>query len=186
MRVIAGRFRGRSLKAPRGEATRPTTDRVREALFGVLGDVAGDRVLDLYAGSGAIGIEALSRGAGHVVFVESARAAVACIRHNLELLDAEPAGTVIPGRVERSGGRLRGLGPFDLVYCDPPWSRLEPSLGVLRDLVEGDRALICGRIVVEHPTRAVLADLGKLVGQPFDRRVYGDTTLSFFRVYAET
>ncbi len=91
MRVVAGEFRGRRLRAPRGRRTRPTADRVREALFSMLGDVAGARVLDLYAGSGALGIEALSRGAASAVFVERDPRAVAAIRRNLDASGAEAA-----------------------------------------------------------------------------------------------
>ena len=88
MRVVAGEFGGRRLQAPRGRATRPTADRVREALFSMLGDVGGARVLDLYAGSGALGIEALSRGAASAVFVDSEARAAEAIRRNLDTLGA--------------------------------------------------------------------------------------------------
>jgi len=91
VRVIAGEFRGRRLKAPPGRATRPTSDRVREALFSILGDVSGNRVLDLFAGSGALGIEALSRGAGEAVFVESGRRAADALRANLRAVGDPPA-----------------------------------------------------------------------------------------------
>ncbi len=185
MRVIAGNLRGRPLKAPRGDATRPTTDRVREALFAMLGDLAGDRVLDPYAGSGAIGIEALSRGARHVVFVESARPAVACIRHNLEQLGLKRAATVLSSRVEKSRARVQGVGPFDLVYCDPPWSHLERSVVGLRDLLEGGLAAGGGTIVIEHPARATIPELGPELGRLSDRRLYGDTALSVFRIPSE-
>src|SRR4051795_9908485 len=89
MRVIAGQWGGRRLAAPPGRATRPTGDRVREALFSILGPLDGERVLDLYAGSGALGIEALSRGAGEAVFVDSDQRAVAAIRRNLEAIGVE-------------------------------------------------------------------------------------------------
>src|SRR5260370_40047690 len=94
MRVVAGRFGGQTLAAPRGRATRPTPERVREALFSILGDVAGERVLDLFAGSGALGIEALSRGAGEATLVDSSRSAIEAIRRNLAALgtDAEVVG----------------------------------------------------------------------------------------------
>src|ERR687886_2242896 len=92
MRVVAGTWGGRRLQAPRGDATRPTSDRVREALFSVLGDrVAGARVLDLFAGSGALGIEALSRGAAGATFVESAPAAIRAVRDNLDALGFDGA-----------------------------------------------------------------------------------------------
>src|SRR5947199_10819821 len=87
MRVVAGAYKGRRLQAPRGERTRPTADRVREALFSILGDVSGTRVLDLFAGSGALGIEALSRGAASATFVDSAPAAITATRRNLEALN---------------------------------------------------------------------------------------------------
>src|SRR4051794_25945467 len=91
MRVIAGQYRGRRLTAPRGETTRPTSDRVREALFSILGDVRGLRVLDLFAGSGALGIEALSRGAAEAVFVDSSKRAADAIRANLSAVGDPPA-----------------------------------------------------------------------------------------------
>ena len=103
MRVVAGAFRGRRLAAPRGRSTRPTADRVREALFSMLGDVEGARVLDLYAGSGALGIEALSRGAASAVFVDDDALAVAAIERNLEPLGAD--GTVV--RADASATRAR-------------------------------------------------------------------------------
>ena len=98
MRVVAGELRGRRLVAPSGDATRPTADRVREALFSILGDVSGARVLDLYAGSGALGIEALSRGAAAATFVDSSQEAVAAIRRNLSELGLEAVVQCLPRR----------------------------------------------------------------------------------------
>ena len=122
MRIVAGEYGGRRLHAPRGTRTRPTADRVREALFSMLGDVSGARVLDLYAGSGALGIEALSRGAASAVFVERDARAAATITRNLDALGAD-------AEVRRQDA-LRflasGAGPFDLVFCDPPYD-LAPS-----------------------------------------------------------
>ena len=94
MRVIAGRLGGRTLKAPRGRLTRPTSDRVREALFSMLGDVTGAAVLDLYAGTGALGIEALSRGASRAVMVEMDRSVAQALRENAKTLEAEGAAIV--------------------------------------------------------------------------------------------
>src|SRR5512144_2567254 len=121
MRVIAGKFRGRPLRAPRGLTTRPTADRAREAIFQILGDLTGLRVLDLYAGTGAMGIEALSRGAGHAVFVESDAAAAKAIRDNVERLGLTGQTTLLTAVVERARPRLEKLGPFDLVLADSPW-----------------------------------------------------------------
>src|SRR3954469_1377568 len=113
MRVIAGAWKGRTLKAPPGQATRPTSDRVREALFSILGDIQGFRVLDLYAGSGALGIEALSRGAAEAIFVESARRAADAVRANLRAVGDPPAKL----RVEPAFAFLEresGQGAYDL------------------------------------------------------------------------
>ena len=179
MRVVSGRLRGRALKAPRGSSTRPTTDRVREALFSVLGDLEGVIVLDLYAGSGALAIEALSRGASRAVFVESARPALACIRDNLAQLGLEASTDVVADRVERARGRLLPLAPFELVLCDPPWHQLDRCLACLPRLLGGVVAAEA-TIVVEHPAKVPIPSLEPLAGQPFDVRIYGDTGLSLF------
>src|SRR5829696_2263003 len=121
MRIVAGQFRGRRLQAPHGTSVRPTSDRVREALFSILGDVTGLRVLDLFAGSGALGIEALSRGAADAVFVESSRRAAEVVRENLRAVGEEDA----PVRVESVQAYLRrasGQATYDLVFADPPYS----------------------------------------------------------------
>lgn len=121
MRVIAGEWRGRRLVAPAGMATRPTADRTRETLFSMLvsrlGSFEGLRVADLFAGSGALGIEALSRGAALACFVEQDRAAIDAIRANLGALKAEGRATVRPG----SATRLPKEPPFDLILADPPY-----------------------------------------------------------------
>jgi 16S rRNA (guanine966-N2)-methyltransferase len=117
VRVVAGEFGGRRLAAPPGRGTRPTADRVREALFSMLGDVSGLRVLDLFAGSGALGIEALSRGAASATFVENDARAAATIRSNLDVLGAE-------GEVSRRDALAflgSAAGSYDLVFADPPY-----------------------------------------------------------------
>ena len=129
MRVVAGTFKGRRLVAPRGTRTRPTADRVREALFSMLGDVGGARVLDLYAGSGALGIEALSRGADSAVFVESDARAIAAIERNLASIGVE--ATVWRRDVLRFLARADG--PFDLVFCDPPYDSASRLAGPLAE-----------------------------------------------------
>jgi 16S rRNA (guanine966-N2)-methyltransferase len=119
MRIIAGRWRGRKLAAPAGVTTRPTSDRAREALFSMLtsriGSFEGLRVADLFAGSGALGLEALSRGAGHCVFVDNDRAAVEAIRANVAALGAEAE------ILQRAAEHLRPDAPVDLVFLDPPY-----------------------------------------------------------------
>ncbi|HEY0113017.1 MAG TPA: 16S rRNA (guanine(966)-N(2))-methyltransferase RsmD [Allosphingosinicella sp.] len=141
MRIIAGRWRGRPLVTPAGAATRPTADRVREALFSMLqsrlGSFEGLEVADLFAGSGALGLEALSRGAARCVFVESDRDAVEAIRNNLRALDA--AGEALPGRAEH----VRLPSPLDLVFLDPPYgSGLAPEVLARLPLAPGGWASV--------------------------------------------
>lgn len=146
MRVIAGLAKGRRLVAPEGLDTRPMTDRVREALFSSLGErVRGARVLDLYAGAGSIGIEALSRGAASAVFVESGRAALEALRANLAAVDL--GGTVVGITVERFLERPAGV--FDLVFIDPPWPlptpEVEEVLARLVGLLSDDAEVVVSR-----------------------------------------
>ena len=127
MRIIAGRHRGRRLAAPAGEATRPTADRVRQALFDMLwhapwggrGAVADRRVLDAFAGTGALGLEALSRGAAHATFLETARPALAALRANIAACGAEAASTVLAADATRPP---RAPLPCALVFLDPPYA----------------------------------------------------------------
>src|SRR6202034_3811578 len=129
MRVIAGRLGGRRLSAPRGRTTRPTSDRVREALFSMLGPIDGTSVLDLFAGTGALGIEALSRGAAKALFVERDAAAVAALKGNLARLElGEPQARVRVGEALaalRSARSARET--YDLVFVDPPYDQLRDS-----------------------------------------------------------
>src|SRR5215212_8363551 len=123
MRVIAGSYKGRRLQAPPGLATRPTSDRVREALFSILGArVESARVLDLFAGSGALGIEALSRGAAAATFVDNAAPAIRALEANLR--DVEADATVVRAEVRRFlGGASRSARQYDLVFLDPPYQQ---------------------------------------------------------------
>jgi 16S rRNA (guanine966-N2)-methyltransferase len=171
MRIIAGTHGGRELIAPKGRATRPTSDRVREALFSILGDINGLRVLDLFSGSGALAIEALSRGARHATLVDSAAPAIAVIRRNLEALglDAEvvrqPAARFLQA-ASRDGRQ------YDLVFLDPPY-RHASTLG--RELTSALRPILAGdsRVVAESDRRAPLGLELALV----DERRYGDTLI---------
>ena len=180
MRVIAGAYRGRRLSTPAGRSTRPTSDRVREALFSILGPVAGLRALDLYAGSGALGIEALSRGAADVVFVDSDRRAAAAIRANLQRLGAagERAPTLVITRdALRFLSSTPAAGPrFDLVFVDPPYDsapRLTGQLSKLLPAVLSEKA----RVVTESDRRAPL----ELALPLADERLYGDTRIAIHR-----
>jgi 16S rRNA (guanine966-N2)-methyltransferase len=174
VRVVAGHLGGRRLSAPRGAATRPTSDRVREALFSILGPLDGERVLDLFAGSGALGIESLSRGAQHAVFVERARPALAALRANLAALELGPGVAEVRPIDARAALRDARAGgeSYDLVFLDPPY-RLAAGLG--GELSEGLSGLLerGARVVSESDRRAPL-DLD------FDiitERRYGDTLI---------
>jgi 16S rRNA (guanine966-N2)-methyltransferase len=167
---------GRTLRSPRGRATRPTPERVREALFSILGQIEGQRVLDLFAGSGAMAIEALSRGAGSATLVDSSAAAVAAIRHNLRSLglDAEVRHQRVLGFLEGARGDAR---QYDLVFVDPPYRQAdalarELSTALVPLLADG------ARVVTESDRRAPL-QLVRL--QLLDERRYGDTLT---RIYA--
>ena len=172
MRVVAGAFKGRRLQAPRGARTRPTSDKVREALFSLLGHVSGLRVLDLYAGSGALGIEALSRGAASATFVERDQPAVAALRRNLAAVGADAA--------VRRQDALRFLasasGPFDLVFVDPPYDSAVRVAGPLSQRLPA--VLTQGaRVVTESDKRAPLE-----LALPLEvERVYGDTRVAIHR-----
>jgi 16S rRNA (guanine966-N2)-methyltransferase len=169
VRVVAGEFRGRRLAAPRGARTRPTADRVREALFSMLGEVSGARVLDLYAGSGALGIEALSRGADSAVFVERDPRAVAVIERNLASLGLEQR--VVRQDAVRFLARAEGM--FDLVFCDPPYDAASRLAGPLAEHLPG-RTAKGARIVTESDKRTPL----ELPLPLLTERTYGDTRIA--------
>jgi 16S rRNA (guanine966-N2)-methyltransferase len=175
VRVVAGRFGGRRLTAPPGRDTRPTSDRVREALFAVLGDLAGARVLDLFAGSGALGIEALSRSAAEATFVDSAPAALAAIRANLEPLESESEVRRADARAFLRNARRAGA-TYDLIFLDPPYrlaGRLGPELSPLLPPVLAPGA----RVVCESDRRDPL----ELALPLADARRYGDTLIRIHR-----
>jgi len=171
VRIIAGRFGGRRLSAPPGRATRPTSDRVREALFSILGPLDGARVLDLYAGTGALGIEALSRGAASAVFVERDARVVAGLRGNLEALGAEADVRRADALAALRDARKRGE-TYDLVLCDPPY-RLAPDLGGPLSEALVPVLAASARVVTESDRRAPL-DLHLPLT---DERRYGDTLI---------
>lgn len=179
-RLIAGTAGGRRLQVPPGRDTRPTSDRVREALFNRLqhdGWLDGTRVLDLYAGSGALGLEAASRGARDVLLVEDRRAAVQAIRHNIA--SSGLAGvTVVAAGVERVLARAAEQ-PFDLVLADPPYSLDDDALAdVLSLLVGGGWLAERGAVVVERASRSTRPRWPHGVAATGDRR-YGETRLWF-------
>jgi 16S rRNA (guanine966-N2)-methyltransferase len=173
MRIIAGSAKGRPLKGPKGPKTRPMMDRAKEAIFSMLGSsVVGARVLDLYAGSGSLGLEALSRGADGAVFVEWRREAARILRGNLDTVGL--GGTVVVEKVEDF--LSRGRGAFDLVFVDPPYEVPLPSVQmVLEQLV---RWLSDGATVVVHRR----AGSGEVAGSEgltvVDCRRYGDAEIT--------
>jgi 16S rRNA (guanine966-N2)-methyltransferase len=180
VRVVAGNLRGRVLSTPSGLSTRPTAARAREAMFSILGDVSGANVLDLYAGSGALGIEALSRGAARAVFVESDRKALACLRDNVERLELAPRARVVGARAEAATSAIGTSGGFTLVLCDPPWAALDRAVALLSRL----RSLFASgaRVVLEHPAR-LSPEVPGLAA--YDTRRWGDTGATFFECSAD-
>ena len=171
MRVIAGTRGGRGLRAPAGTGTRPTSDRVREAVFSMLGSVEGDRVLDLFAGSGALGIEALSRGAGEATFVESVPAVAAVIRANLRTLDLAGEVAVRPALAYVTAAAAAAR-QYDLVFADPPY-RLASSVGPELSAALPSVLSPAGRVVTESDRRDPLEFDLPLVRE----RRYGDTVI---------
>jgi 16S rRNA (guanine966-N2)-methyltransferase len=170
MRIVAGRWRGRRIKAPAGDRVRPTADRVREAWMSIIGPwIPGARVLDLFAGSGALGLEALSRGAAVAEFVEIAPASLAVLRANVDALDAA-AGVVI----HRADAMrfVQALEPhaFDIAFADPPYDH-----GAATQLAERWLEVSFADILgIEHRVSEHLPGEG-------ERRKYGDTVITFFR-----
>lgn len=183
LRVVGGEHSGRRLRGPAGPGTRPTADRVREAIFALLGDlVPGARVLDLYAGTGALAIEALSRGARHADLVEVGPRACVIIRHNLALASVADRARVLRLSVERALPVL--VGPYDLVLADPPYAEADVP-GLLGRLDSEGLVAPEGRIVVEHSSRLVAPDKAAGFGL-WKRRRYGDATVSIYRPAPET
>ncbi len=156
MRVIGGEYRGLRLRAPRGMGTRPPTGRVRESIFSALGDSVREAdVLDLYAGSGSFGIEALSRGGNSAVFVERSRPALAALRSNLELVGAEDAATVISSSVERYLSDDAEDPSFDIVFADPPWDISSEELAGVLEKVSGRMSRGAVAVVTRRASDAV-------------------------------
>lgn len=183
MRIIGGECSGRKLRAPRGQATRPTSDRVREAIFNILGPPGDDaQILDLYAGAGGLGLEALSRGAARATFVDHALLATECLLGNALALGYGDRACVLRASAQQALSRLCQKGArFAWIFVDPPYATAEAAHtltslgGVCEDLV-GDS----GVVVVEHARKKTPDDrYGRLACT--DRRRYGDTEVSFFR-----
>lgn len=181
MRVIAGTNRGRRLYTPRTHHLRPTSDRVREALFSILGDrLTKSRILDLYAGTGAVGIEALSRGAAHVTSVESDKDALELLRRNMQICRI---GDELSLRGQAVQQFLRNPdqwnGPYDIIFADPPYSDAEECVSLLSEPQSQDLFSTDSWLVIEHATRTTMpVAVGRT--QFLRRYRYGDTSLSVY------
>jgi 16S rRNA (guanine966-N2)-methyltransferase len=177
VRIVAGRFKGRTLKGPASSGVRPTSDGLRETLFNVLGHrVDGSRVLDGFAGTGAVGLEALSRGAARVTFVEKDPKAMAVIRHNIAKCGVASECDVLLADMQRVAERYPGFGPFSLVFLDPPY-----DLGGQEQILTyaGRWVAPDGTLVLEHSKRHVPPErVGSLVRYRILQA--GDSALSFY------
>src|ERR1044071_5795110 len=170
VRIVGGNLGGRLLRAPAGAATRPTSEKVREAVCNILDPVADARVLDLFAGSGALGLEALSRGATHVTFVDSARAAVTAIRNNLRALDVADRASVVAGDAVISAARLAPVVPWRLLFVDPPYRSDLATRAVAA--LPPDHLAADAVVVIEHDRHNAPPDqVGSLLRT--DQRCYG-------------
>ena len=182
MRVIGGQARGRRLKAPKGKSVRPTASRVKEALFNILPrDLSGAKVLDLFAGTGNLTIEALSRGAAEATLIDSSAEAGKIIRENLRRSNLIHRAKIWIAPVTRAARLLaRREESFDIIFLDPPYGqRLVET--TLKMVAEGELLRDSGVLIAEHSVRDPVEErYGSLVLH--DRRRYGDTVLSFFRV----
>lgn len=185
MRIIAGKFRGRALVAPKGDATRPTADRTRESIFNVLAarvdvDFDGARIVDLFAGSGAMGFEALSRGGAFCLFVETDHAARGAIRDNIEALGLFGVTRLHRRSATALGPKPAGVGPaFTIAFLDPPYGQdlTPPTLGALRDggWLAADALIVAEQGARESP--AVAAGFEEI-----DRREYGAAQIGLYRL----
>ncbi len=185
MRIVGGQFRGRTLKSPSSQAIRPTSDKLRESVFNILAHAYGDpitdaRVLDLFAGTGALGIEALSRGAKFALFVDEGTEARGLIRANVEAMSLTGV-TKIFRRDAAKMGEIGALAPFDLVFCDPPYGKgfAEKSIASAR----AGKWLAAGALVVVE--EAVKAAFKTPEGfEEIERREYGDSEIVILRLAA--
>jgi 16S rRNA (guanine966-N2)-methyltransferase len=181
VRIIAGVHKGRRLVTPRGDVTRPTADQVRIALMDTLMPwLPGARVLDLFAGAGGVGLEALSRGAAHITFVERDARAVVALRDNIAACGVAPAARVLREDVGRALARLAREGErFGVIFLDPPYEA-EATTPTLVALGAGDVLAAGALVVAQHLTKRAPGDVAGVL-RAFRTRRFGETTLTFFR-----
>ena len=182
MRIVAGKFKGREIKGPVSDATRPTSDRVRESLFNILAhgiegfSIEGARVLDLFAGTGALGLEAISRGAKYCCFVEEDAGARGVIRTN-----ADACGVIGQTRIWRRDatdlGPCAPQSPYDLIFVDPPYAK-GFSEKTLATIIQGGWLADNGVVVLEESAKIIIADISGFVA--LNMREYGDTQIVFY------
>jgi 16S rRNA (guanine(966)-N(2))-methyltransferase RsmD len=188
MRVIAGTYRSRQLTAPSGARTRPTSDRLRETLFNIVAPrIAGARFADLYAGTGAVGIEALSRGADHIYFAEKAAPAVAAIRANLGALGIDAGYSIEPrGTATLLDTLTKSATPLNLIFLDPPWEADAEYTATLQFLGSPRASSVLAPdalIIAEHTSRTpLLTRYGNLAQNR--TLVQGDAALTFYKTSA--
>lgn len=169
LRIIGGQFKGRILKTPKGSGTRPTQGMLRESVFNICqNEIQGARFLDLFAGSGAMGLEALSRGASHITLVENDRRAISSIRENIAILQAASQTTLITSDVVRALKQLSS--PFDIIYIDPPYDT--PVLPLIekllaQNLVETNGVLFIEERKCPHPSSFDFPQLSKICSRRF-------------------
>ena len=185
MRIVAGRYRGTAIEAPRGDGTRPTSDRLRETVFNVLAQAHADkldgtRVLDLFAGTGALGLEAMSRGARHCLFIEEAAGARAAIRSNVEALGLNGA-TKLFRRDATQLGPVGTIEPFDLVFADPPYRK---GLGekALSSALAGGWLKAGALVLLEEDAKTEVEVPDGY--EELDRRIVGDSQVLFLGLAA--
>jgi 16S rRNA (guanine966-N2)-methyltransferase len=185
VRVIGGEFKGRKLSVTRGRLIRPTSDRVREAIFDILGPAwTFRRVLDLFAGTGSLGIEALSRGAEEAVFVEQGKGALTVLKENVKALGLQSRSWVLSVPAKKGIAVLGERGEvFDLIFMDPPYGK-DVVGKTIEEIVRRGILAATGVIVAEHATRdRIVPPLGLGLSQ---QRRYGDTTVSFFQTVSRS
>ena len=178
MRIISGQAKGRVLNGPKSDKIRPALDKVRQAIYNILGDVQGESILDLFAGTGSMGLEGLSRGANHAVFVDDHIEALQLIRKNIDLCRFENASIVklkLPQGLMKISERF---GSFDLIFHDPPYDQnlVNP---ILKTIEETNLLSPKGFVVVEHSPREMVQEIDAL--HLVTQRKYGQTLISFLK-----
>ena len=181
MRIITGKARGLKLTTPKNMDVRPTSDRVKESLFNIIGTkIVGTHVLDLFAGTGNLGLEAWSRGAAKIVFIDESQASLQLVRSNIAKAKAEKETTVIKGNAVKVIADLAARGErFDFIFCDPPYNKGLPAQ-IIEQVAKYDIVAPGGYLVVEHSQHEILPEL-PLKLEIIRSEKYGETLISFLR-----